>query len=302
MTDRADWIDDDAPPRQGGRRMPLLVAAIVPWLIVAFVVLRGDGAVEADAPAAADLAGGVDAPAPADPPTEERGAAAATEPHDRTGMAAPSTDPDTGASSDDGTGESPEAEVHSSTELSLGVAEATAVAIARAWLSDGGPDLTVDGVNADRRAYLEHVTVERVELAGADHAVATLSLVLLEREDDTYVDVLVRRAAVPLRLTDATIRPAGAPWWLPSPPDLSPTPPAADAVDDAATRDDVLRALVASGYRDPDVLDVAETSDGTVVAEVDGITTTGERLDGPVWLVPAGEGLRVLGHFDDDRL
>jgi hypothetical protein len=327
VTDDAPrWFDDVAEPPARSRRLPtLLVAAVVPWIVLAVVLLRG-----APAPSATDDplgAGVVTAPADDHYPDQHVPPAAGSSPGN-----GPSTTPgdghdhatdhsrdhthdhdtpshDADDSPDAGSSASPPEDrpvdgrdpLDHPTRVAHGVAEALVVAIARAWLSDAGPDLEVEGVEVDRGGYLEHVAVERIALEGDSSAVATVTVVVLDRDDDRYVGASVRRAAVPLHVTATTVHPAGQPWWLPSALDLTPQPPETAPVDDEAVTAAVRDALEAAGYRDPTVDDLAVTDGGTLVASVSTSLPDGVPVRSDVWLRVGADGAAtVLGHHEDD--
>jgi hypothetical protein len=304
VTDDAPrWFDDDTEPPTRSRRLPtLLVAAVVPWLVLGAVLLRG-----AAVPTGPDDALG----AGAGPTGDE-------DPGQQPPVGGPprgsTVPPDPGAHDDHGDrGGVPPApladDVHPDgrvpadhpTRVSHGVAEALVVAITRAWLSDAGPDLEVPGIEVDRGGYLEHVAVERIALEGNSLAVATVTVVVLDRDGDRYGGASVRRAAVPLRVTATTVHPAGQPWWLPAALDLTPQPPEATAVDDEAVTRAVAEALDAAGYRDPSVDELAVIDGGTVLASVTASVAGGVPVRSDVWLRLEADGTAaVLGHHEDD--
>ncbi|MEX1177378.1 MAG: hypothetical protein WEB09_02850 [Nitriliruptor sp.] len=300
--DAARWFDDtEAEPGPPRRTRVLLVAAVAPWLVVLLLVVRGgdrtgDGAIpdhasavagpEAPAGAAADPLAALPDPA-GRPPTVTDGAT--------TGPAGPVT-------ADDGPEPDQPGVELGDPRLAYGVGEAVAVAVARAWLSDRGPDLRDSGLDPQRGSYLEHVVVERIALEGPSHAVATVSAVLLEREEDRYADAVVRRLAVPLSLTPASVHPGGPPWWLPDAIDLTPVPPQLEDTGTEGLTTLVLDALTDAGYRDTTVRELATNADGLVVADVTASTALGERTEGPVWLQQDPGGIRVLGHHRDDTI
>jgi hypothetical protein len=273
------WFDDepDRPRRRPSRRVVVtLVAATIPWLVLVVLLLRGT-------------------------PTEPPRVAATTHPAPDAGADGPSDDP--GARGDAAADGAPPAEpvvegaVSSSAEI--GDASAVATAVVRAWLSDAAPDLAVAGIEPDRRAYLEHVTLQRVEVPGPDAAVATLSVVLLVRDDDRYVDAVVRRVAVPLTLSATAVHPGGAPWWLPDELDLDPAAPRLTPTDDPATDDAVHAALTRAGYEDVTIRDIGQGQGELVVATVEATTPAGDPVDGPLWLVGDPSSLTVLGTHPD---
>jgi hypothetical protein len=297
VTDDAPrWFDDDAEPPARSRRLPtLLVAAVVPWVVLAVVLLRADPAPPGSDPTLHDHDTDHDSEDPdhdSEDPDDDSG-----DPDDLEhgpGSEASSTLPQ--ELHDDGS-----VPLEHPTRVAHGVAEALAVAITRAWLSDAGPDLDVEGVEVDRSGYLEHVAVERIVLEGDSLAVATVTVVLLDRDGDRYAGASVRRAAVPLRVTATTVHPAGQPWWLPSALDLRPQPPETATVDDEAVTAAVREALDAAGYREPEVDDLAVTDGGTLVASVTASVPDGGSVRSSVWLHLGADGrATVLGHREDD--
>lgn len=285
--DGPTWFDDELDDARRPRRRVWLVlaAATLPWLVVATLVVRGGPtASAADAPAAPAPAGTVDDTAAA--------------PRDRT---APVDGPDDTAPT---AGSADLAAIAGVGGPSSGDVTAVATAVARAWLSDAGPDLTVDGVDPDRRAYLEHVTTRRVALPSETTAVVTLSVVLLVRDDDRYVETVVRHVAVPLTVTDEGVRPAGAPWWLPDETVLTPAPPRSTTVDDAEHHVAATRALEGAGYEDVELHELAHGDDELAIATVSARTASGEVVAGEVWLARLDEtylalGVDPLGAADD---
>ncbi|MEX1162334.1 MAG: hypothetical protein WEB03_02015 [Nitriliruptor sp.] len=297
------WFDDEPDvPTPSRRTRWLLVAAVAPWLVVVLVLVRSGSASPTQvAPAAigggptAASAGGADDEHRAD----DDGGDGANGDTDRAVVEPQGSlldEPASGASQDG----------HGATDLvtsrvAYGVAEALAVAVTRAWLSDAGPDLPAPGIDVRRGAYLEHVVVERIDLVDPQLAVATVSVVLLERDGDVYGAATLRRVAVPLTVTPSTVHAGGTPWWLATALDLTPVPPETGVNDDPAAPDAAVDALTAAGYRDVTVAGLAVTSTGVVVAEVTATTEAGDRIDGPVWLRSSADGLELLGHHRDDR-
>src|SRR5690606_17903526 len=104
-----------------------------------------------------------------------------------------------------------------------------------------------------------------------------------------------RRAAVPLTLSATSIHPGGQPWWLPGEHDLTPVEPHAATVDDPETHLAVVGALETAGYREVELVELATTDGGTLVATVTASTTDGDPIDGPVWLHPTSDGFALLG-------
>jgi hypothetical protein len=297
VTDTPAWFEDEYEPRPRRRLVVAGTAVVIAWVAVAVAVLvLGTDGGQAAGSDPARVQGAEGAP---------NGAVEVADPVEG---AAPRTD-DEGrpvgadelpvAGDEDGPAPGGEGGVGTTspgaTTVSRDAAEAIAVAVARAWLSDGGPDLRVPGIEVDRRAYLEHVSVEGFDLAGPDLAVARLQLVLLVRDGEHYTEVLVRRAAVPLLLSAASVAPAGQPWFLPGAPELTTTPPGTTPLEDPEVTTSVAQALVAAGYLEVEVGDIEVTPDGSLVAQVLASTTVGEVVDGPVWLAPTPSGLVLLG-------
>lgn len=293
MSDAPAWFDEepDAAPRR--RRRFVIVAAIAAtsWLVLAVVLVRGSGGAT-----------------PAGDPSETAaapGARADTDPADHEGDGeVASQDPDggPGGGAEHGGADEPGAGARAeaaggaeATGVGREEAEALTIAVVRGWLSDGGPDLAVPGIEVDRSAYLEHVAVESIVVPSEGLAVARALLVLLVRDGDHYTEAIVRRAAVPLTVTPTSVHPGGPPWWLPSAPDLTTVPPEATATAAAEAGDAVTAALEASGYLEVSVTAVTETNGGTLVADVTARTPGGDHVDGPVWLHPTPQGLEVLG-------
>ncbi|WP_052666168.1 hypothetical protein [Nitriliruptor alkaliphilus] len=273
----ASWFEDELEVAPRPRRRLVLVLALVAtsWIVLALVLVRGDGRSAGMAPATHDHAAAPEEQTDAEPLPE------AVDPADDE-VPSGAIDP-------------PPSTAPSGVTVSREEAEALTLAVVRGWLSDGGPDLGLPGIEVDRRAYLEHAAIEGMDLPSDDLAVARVLLVLLVREDDRYVEATVRRAAVPLTVTPTSVHPGGTPWWLPDAPDLTPVPPATQAVHDPDLADAVLAALTEAGYRAPGVSELAVTGAGTIVAEVTATTPSGDEVAGPIWLAATGDGPVVLG-------
>lgn len=300
------WFDDE-PPATRPRWRTVLVAAVVPWLLLAVVVLvvvtggggssthlpteppvpivtddvPGNGAPSVGARMEGGAAAGVPPGPDGTPPDPDDVAASTGEDGREPGW----EDRQADGSSADGDGPDPPAW---SGIASTGDAAAVAVAVARAWITDVGPPLpAVAGLRPGRDAYLEHATVQRIEVPADGAAVVTLSVVLLVRDGDRYHEALVRRIAVPLVLDGGGVHPAGTPWWVPGPPLTVRAPDVAD-VDDptvaAGLRDAAHHALVHAGFREVEIGRVGLGRGSLAVADVRAVTTEGEVLDGPVWL------------------
>lgn len=306
MSHTPAWFDEEPEAARPPRRRFVSVAAIAAasWVVLALVLVRGGGGspVTVDPEGAAATAGvradtrddGRDDQAETDRPDERGMPAAAADPGQTDGGAAPGA-----GEGPDGAGSGP-SDVEP-TAVGREEAEALAIAVVRGWLSDGGPDLPVPGIEVDRRAYLEHVAVESVVVPSDGLAVARTLLVLLVRDGDHYTEAIVRRAAVPLTVTPDSVHPGGPPWWLPSAPDLTPVAPevTASAAPDAG--DSVAATLEAAGYAEVRVAAVRATDGGTLIADVTARTPTGDPVQGPVWLHPTPQGLVVLGDVPQRR-
>lgn len=296
MADDASWFEDELEPaRRPRRRIALAVGfAAVAWIVVAFVLLRSGSGAPPDGRAGATAGDvtGTDGLV-ADGPRTDAGEGARTADASggpEAGEAGPTT-----TEGPSGASPAPPTAPGAAGRVGRDQAEALVIAVVRGWLSDAGPDLDVPGVPVDRRAYLEHVAVEGIDLPSDDLAVARTLLVLLVRDGDRYTDAVVRRAAVPLTVTATTVHPGGAPWWLPSVPDLTPVPPSTTPLDGEDERLAAIGALEDAGYEEVEVTDLAVTAAGAVVATVAARTPAGDPVDGPVWLHATPDGLVVLG-------
>lgn len=238
-----DVLEDRSDERPPGRSRLILVAAAVPWLVVAVIALRPQGG-----------AGVNVQPAPT-PSATASTTATSTADHvpavpDVAGAAEPVASPSGGLRI--ATAGLPE---------TAGTAQAAGVAllVARAWLSQVGPSLDVGVGSAGIRAYVEQLQAEDVAWPAPGSAVVSLTGLLLESDGERYTRARPVRIAVPLRLDARGVRPAGAPWWLP-PPDLTTDEPAWQPVDDPTVGAAAGGALAAAGYEEISVHAV-ETSD-----------------------------------------
>lgn len=299
MPDTPAWFDEEPEAARPRRRRFVSVVAIAAasWVVLALVLLQGSGGAPAatgpHGPAAtvgapADTRDGSDHQAETDRADAADTSAAPAEPAETEAGSASGTDQGPDAAGSGPAGAEP-------TAVGREEAEALAIAVVRGWLSDGGPDLPVPGIEVDRRAYLEHVAVESVVVPSDGLAVARTLLVLLIRDGDHYTEAVVRRAAVPLTVTPDSVHPGGPPWWLPSAPDLTPVAPEATASAAPDAGDSVAATLEAAGYAEVSVAAVRATDGGTLVAEVTARTAAGDPVRGPVWLHPAPQGLVLLG-------
>jgi hypothetical protein len=307
-----DWGDGEHEPRRGGpaRRTPplLLVVAVLPWVVVAAVVLHPGGATggtavtgtEATPTAAHHTTDPTDAPdtaGPTDDPTDDAGTAGAA------------------ASAAAGVGLPPSVVTHG-TPLPgdvLVAATAAAEVLLRTWRgtipTEGWPTATSattgDGAGGDApAAHVDHVVTERVTVLAPDRVVVTLLAVVLTAHGDTWDRARVERHAVAIALEDGVPRPTGAVWPLPAPPPPTAGAPTHGLGPAAATLDDpdlllaATASLVTAGWRDPEV--VLVTDGALLVALVSGTGPDDRRHDGtPVWLEPTAGGLLPAGAARD---
>lgn len=245
------WLGDDADDEHHAdprRRRVLLVAATLPWLVLAYLLLRPAVPAPPPAPLAADPSGGT-SPSPTDDvsagpstaPTEEPAAGTAT---------APVTS----------------RVIESRARGVPGRSEAGALAVlaARAWLT-GAPrgdigDLPPGPPDVPEDAYLEHVAVEAVDWPAPGALVVTLVAVLLRSEGGEYRDVQLERLAVPVALERDGPSLGGRPWWLEAPEPSTAVVEPTDTVDD------------------PDLL--AGAAAAVADAGIEGELATLERTDG----------------------
>lgn len=295
---RWDLLEDDEEgrPHRGGRGRTLLLAALVPWLIVAAILWRTNDDTTRDPHHEHDRR-----------VTEEGDASAADD------FASP-PDGDVRARDDDpGAVEGhpgaiedllPEPDaLRFGTRASAGAGEAAAVAhlVAREWLDDIGVPLGIEEVEAvGTGAYVEHIVVEAVDVPSPDAAVVTLVALLLEVSDGSYDGARTARVAVPVHLAREGARPAGAPWWLPG-PDLRPVSLDERVLDDDPTLlAEAGAALQAAGYRDIDVTSVALSDSWPIAVSA---TAIAPGQSGPaehrVWLRQHLDGLVVAGWLPD---
>lgn len=273
------WLagDEDEPePDRPRRRWVLPLIAVVPWTVVLAVVLR-------TAPPAPDPLTGPPSASPS--PV----AVGATAPSARPSASRPADGPADGAATVVTSG----ARVHPR----LGDATALATVVARAWITDVGPTLEVEGAELGRAGdrYAEHLAVEAVDHPAPGHAVVTLLAVVLRRSGDAYDRVEVRRLAVPVVLDADGAAPAGAPWWLPG-PSLEHRGAVTTPVEDEQLLMDAGAALAAAGYRDVDVRALSTTDGWPLVVHAHAVAP---GADGPadhsVWLRQHLDGLVVAG-------
>ena len=281
-----NWTEDGGDGEEPRRttRPWVLVLAAVPWLIVLGLVLGGVVSGDRPAPAAPATSGGHGTPSTHD----------ARGDHDAHDEQAPTPTPDApGMTLED----HPTAPSEHDESLAPTTAEAgdpvgaVALAVARAWLTDVGPQLALEGIAPHEDLYLEHGAVERIERHG-DHAVVGVLAVVLVRDGERYAQVAARRLAVPVSL-GPPVRPAGAPWWL-GEVDLSTAPPDPLAEEeDPEVLLELGEALTAAGVLDGEVLGASRTDDGWWLARVgDPDAPQGQFA---VWLRPGTAGPVVAG-------
>jgi hypothetical protein len=283
VTDAPTWFEDDtegARPQPRRRLVLVLALGAGAWALVALVLVRGASSDEVPPPTT-DVA-----TVPPEPGTP--GGGAPPRPVPGPGPSAPWTThhPSDGA---------PGGDARPSALVGRQEAEALALAVVRGWLSDGGPDLAIPGIEVDRRGYLEHAAVESVHAPSRDLVVVRVLAVLLLRDEDRYADAVLRHVAVPLAVTETGARPGGPPWWLPTTPDLSTAPPPTTPVGDPDVADAVAVAMEDAGYRVAVIADLAVSEGGALVARVTATTPSGDEVDGPVWFGRTTDGLAVLG-------
>jgi hypothetical protein len=307
VSERPGWLDDDPPPT-APRRPLLLVLAVVPWVVVAVLLVRPLGG----------------APDPADVPvaTEERhGPVGGPEPD------APSLDPDgtfdhTGEPTEDpvdrdapGRGDVADDAAHApprteggadagSSGWSItehratwriapgdGATAAVAVAWARAWLTGLDPQLADAELEPiDDATYAEHLVVEAVERPEAGAAVVTVVAVLLRTGGQAAT---VERLAVPVvEPAGEAPRPAGRPWWLPA-PDLGATPLTLEEVDDPELSLAAAEALAGAGL-DAQLVALGRTEAWPWIAVVQGQHGDAGPLQ-EIWLRRHLDGFAVTG-------
>jgi hypothetical protein len=281
--DLPPWLDaDDAPAAPRERRRWLLPSfAAVPWVLIAvLLVLRGTAAPDVDAEALPSTAGTIASSAPASPPPDVP-TAAPDEPIDETETAA------TWAITE-----------HRGAWRVVpgdGAAAATAVVVARAWLTGVAPILELAGLPAPAGpTYVEHLTVEAIERPAPGAAVVTLVAVLLERGTEDQHEVRVERLAVPILEVDDVPAPAGTPWWLP-PPELTLHELDREPLDDPDLQLAALEALEAAGMPAVELLGLERTSGWPVVAHVRTEDPSGAPWEGAVWLRRHLHGFALAG-------
>jgi hypothetical protein len=260
----APWQQDEPRPT---RRLALLLAAAVPWLVLLAVLLR---------PTATPTAGLAVEARPTDP------------------LPSPTVEPATTATMAEPV--VPVVRTHGDTPSAVELAGAVAVVVARAHLGTVGPAPALPGIEPGPPGrYVEHLVVERVDMPSTGAAVVTVLAVLLTASDDRYDGVEVARLAVPVVFDGDRAAPAGQPWALPA-PDLAIA--GLDVVPDERPdlTDAVHAALTAAGFTQVDDLRVAIGDGWPVVAE---FTGTGPGQTGltthVLWLRRHLDGLVVAG-------
>ena len=262
-----DDVGDEEAPRRTTRPW-VLVLATVPWLVVLGLVLGGVVSGErASLPAP---------PAATGAPGEAGDGPAGGVPEDQHAPPPDHSEP---------------AETRAPTPADGDPVGAIALAVARAWLTDVGPHLALEGIAPRDDLYLEHGVVERIERHG-DHAVVAVLAVVLVRDDERYARVVARRIAVPVAL-GPPVRPAGAPWWL-GEVDLTTVPPdPLVEVDDPEVLLELSEALATAGVLDGEVLGASRTDDGWWLTRVGDPDTPGDQV--AAWLRPGTTGPVVAG-------
>lgn len=268
------WLDDDPdpPPPRSWRRPVVLAAAVVPWLVIAAMLLR-PAPTTSDAPQAT--------PGLTPSPTSDTSTPPAAPAH-------ATAEPTPGAGT-----------LSSAGRLTPGPGDAGALAVvaARAWLTDVGPRLDegLAPLGEAEATYLEHVTVEAVDWPAPGAAVVSLLAVTLDVEDGAYRDARVRRLAVPVRLDAQGAAIAGDPWWLPAPDLSTDTLRATEAVDDTDLLAAAAEALETAGV-EGELTGLQRTAGWPWLASVD--AEGGSQL---VWLRPHLGGFVVAGSLPDER-
>jgi hypothetical protein len=299
---RWDLLEDDEgeAEHRSTRGRVLLLAALVPWLIVAGILWRtGD-----DPTLGAHDDGHTDhvtADGDADADEREEGSPPADE-----GVTGWDETPEpwdaTEGAIEDLLLPEPDA-LRFGARASAGAGEAAGVAhlVAREWLDDIGVPLGIEAIERSATgAYVEHIIVESVDIPAPDAAVVTLVAVLLDVEEGTYSDARAVRIAVPVHLAREGARPAGTPWWLPG-PDLRPITVGEQALDDDPTvLADAGAALQAAGYREIDVRSVALSDRWPIVVSATGVAPgQSAPAEHRVWLRQHLDGLVVAGWLPD---
>lgn len=276
------WLDvpDEEAPR---RRRWVLAAAVLPWVVLAALVVRAPAS-ERPATTATETPASPD-PEPTAPLTTANptvGPSDVAQPTARADVNWPQPVQLPGARS------------------SLGLADvaAAAIPIVRAWLGAAQP-LAAEGIEQRAYGWLDHATVEAVDYPGMGAAVASVLAVVLPAQGDEWLDARLVRVAVPLRIRAGQVLPAGSPWLLP-PPILAAEPLELTPVED----DELVAAaglVIVETY--PDVVEfhgLFATESWPYVADV----TMADPLDGAtrrvhIWMRPSASGMSIAGWFQN---
>lgn len=284
MTDTT-WLEpDEGRPQRDRRRLRLAALAVIPWLIVAGLLVLPRTAAEPEPTEPTD-GGPTDT---ATSPPETGRAPTPEDPHNRVEAADPPLDEDTAPSAPS----LPEAvEIRGRWRLHAGVEEAASVGlvVARAALTGVAPVLEIDGVTADGPdRYAEHLVVEAVEQTGIDAMTVTVVAIVLTTGDELGAEVA--RLAVPITLDDDGAHPAGPPWQLPA-PSLTPRPPQLDPVDDPQQHQWAAEALDAAGLTELELASLLAAEGGPAAA----VTRSADGTQQTVWLRRHLDGFVVAG-------
>jgi len=288
------WIDGE--PTDPRRRPVLLVALVLPWMLVAALIMLSG------APAVNSTAAGTEATRPSDEPVESTPAGGGPTPPSPAGNgnrtpggvpAEPGNDPGVANPPASHERESAQAgltitELRGAWRIEPGLEEvgALAVVIARAALTGVEPTLDL-GVGSAPAGYAEHLVLESVEHSAPHAAVATVIAVVLDGDPLT---ASVRRLAVPISLADG-IRPGGEPWELP-PPELGRHDPPLLPWGGPEDRLEASEALARAGIEFEELVGLRSASGWPVVAE---IRVAGDNEARRVWLRQHVDRLVVAG-------
>jgi len=270
---------DDAPRHR--RRALLLVAAALPWAIVALTLTRSPRAAQ---PPAADSA---PAPAPSANATSD--------------VADPAAGP---AVVPSGAPAAPAAPAAVDTLAIFGGrsvpgpqdAAALALIAARAWLGDVGPEPELfEDDGAAGTSYVDQLAVEAVDHPGPGAVVVTVIALVLRADGDRYDRAEPMRVAVPVRLDARGARLAGVPWHL-APPALSLDPLRWRPITEPSVLADAGAALDAAGYRDVAVRSLGQSRGWPLRVRARAVAPgASTAADHEVWLRPHLGRLVVAG-------
>lgn len=290
--DETNWLEpDDGRPTRDKRRLRLAVLAVIPWLVVAglLVAPRTADAPDPDDRAASEPANSAGVDDPADrAPRADGGSPVGDGPLVDAGPVPHGADDAT----------SPPAptvldavEIRGRWRMEPGVEEAASLGlvVARAALTGIAPVLAIEGIEAagsDR--YAEHLIVEAVEHTGSDAMTVTVLAIVLTTGDELAAEVV--RLAVPVTLDGDGAHPAGAPWQLPA-PTLTPRPPELDPLDDPDTELRAAEALAAAGLEELELTSVLAAEHGPAVA----VASSADGGQQTVWLRRHLDGFVVAG-------